>query len=52
MVVGKTSQTFTFEWVSDYVTLEGDFVAGGPFVADPISVQGGDHLDLVIMNQG
>ena len=52
MVVGKTSQTFTFEWVSDYVTFEGDFVAGEPFTADPISVQGGDHLDLVIMNQG
>lgn len=52
MVVGKTSETFTFEWVSDYVTFEGDFIAGEPFVADPINVQGGDHLDLVIMNQG
>jgi hypothetical protein len=52
MVVGKTSQTFTFEWVSDVVTIEGDFVAGNTFSADPINVQGGDHLDLVILNQG
>jgi hypothetical protein len=52
MVVGKTSQTFTFEWVSDWVTFEGDFIAGNTFIADPINVQGGDHLDLVIMNQG
>ncbi len=53
MVTGKTSQTFTIEWVSDYVTIEGDFVAGTePWSAEPIQVQGGDHLDLVIMNQG
>lgn len=53
MVTGKTSQTFTIEWVSDYVTIEGDFVAGTqPWSADPIQVQGGDHLDLVIMNEG
>ena len=52
MVVGKTSQTFTFEWVTDWVTIEGDFVAGNTFSADPINVQGGDHLDLVILNQG
>jgi hypothetical protein len=51
-VVGKTSQTFTFEWVTDWVTIEGDFVAGNTFSADPINVQGGDHLDLVILDQG
>ena len=53
MVTGKTSQTFTIEWVSDYVTIEGDFIAGTePWSAEPIQVQGGDHLDLVIMDQG
>lgn len=52
LATGKTTSTFTIDWVADNATIEGDFVAGGTWSADPISVQGGDHLDLVIMNEG
>ena len=49
-VTGMTSQTFTFEWVSDEVRLEVDFVAADGYTVDPIDVDPGDHLDLVILN--
>ena len=52
MVTGKTSATFTFDWVSHRMHIEADFVAGEGFVSDEIEVWEGDHLDLVIMNQG
>ena len=52
MVTGKTSQTFTFQWQASVVRIQADFIAGGSFSADPIDVNQGDHLDLVIMNQG
>ena len=52
MVTGKTSATFTFDWVSHILSIEADFVAGEGFVSDPIEVWEGDHVDLVIMNQG
>jgi hypothetical protein len=52
MVTGKTSATFTFDWVSHRLHVEADFVAGEGFVSDEIEVWEGDHLDLVIMNQG
>jgi hypothetical protein len=52
MVTGKTSATFTFDWVSHKIHIEADFVAGEGFTSDPIEVWEGDHLDLVIMNQG
>ena len=50
VVTGMTSQTFTFEWVSEEVRFEVDFVAAGDYTVEPIDVQAGDHLDLVIMN--
>ena len=52
MVTGKTSATFTFDWVSHRIHIEADFIAGEGFVSDEIEVWEGDHLDLVIMNQG
>ena len=52
MVTGKTSATFTFDWVSHRMHIEADFVAGEGFTSDEIEVWQGDHLDLVIMNQG
>ena len=52
LAVGKTSQTFNLEWRSDVVQFEADFIAGRRFNFDPISVYEGDHLELIIMNQG
>jgi hypothetical protein len=52
MVTGKTSATFTFDWVSHVMYIEADFIAGEGFTSDAIEVWEGDHLDLVIMNQG
>ena len=50
--VGKTTQTFDLEWKSDIVQFEADFMAGRKFTFGSISVYEGDHLQLVIMNQG
>jgi hypothetical protein len=50
MVTGMTTQTFTFDWVSDVVRLEVDFVAADGYMVDAIEVDEGDHLDLVILN--
>ena len=52
LATGKTSTTFTFDWVSHRVWFEADFIAGESFTVDAIDVWEGDHLDLVIMNQG
>ena len=52
MVTGKTSATFTFDWVSHRMHIQADFVAGDGFTSDEIEVWEGDHLDLVIMSQG
>ena len=52
LAVGKTSQTFTMEWQSESVQFVADFIAGGTFPFDIIQVFEGDHLDLIIMNQG
>jgi len=50
--VGKTTQTFDLEWKSEIVQFEADFIAGRTFTFDPINVWEGDHLELIIMNQG
>ena len=52
MAIGKTSQTFTIAWESWVVQFDADFIAGGTLPFEPIDVNEGDHLDLVIMNQG
>ena len=52
VVTGMTSQTFTFEWVSEVVRFEVDFVAADDYMVEPIDVTAGDHLDLVILNKG
>ena len=52
LVTGKTSETFKIQWKSNVVRIEADFIAGGSFAADPIDVNEGDHLELVIRNQG
>jgi hypothetical protein len=52
VVTGGTSQTFTFEWVSEVVRFEVDFVAADDYTVEPIDVAVGDHLDLVILNKG
>jgi hypothetical protein len=50
MVTGMTTQTFTFDWVSDEVRLEVDFIAAEDYTVEPIEVDEGDHLDLTILN--
>ena len=52
LAIGKTSQTFTVEWRSEVVQFDAEFIAGGVVNFDPIEVYEGDHLDLVIMNEG
>jgi hypothetical protein len=52
LAVGKTSQTFIIEWKSEVVRFEADFIAGRSFSFDHIGVYGGDHLELIIMNEG
>ena len=52
LAVGKTSQTFIIEWRGEVVQFDADFIAGRRFPFDPISVYEGDHLDLIIMNEG
>ena len=52
VVTGMTSQTFTFEWVSEVVRFEVDFVAADDYTVEEIDVVAGDHLDLVILNKG
>ncbi|MSR35280.1 MAG: hypothetical protein EXR95_01380 [Gemmatimonadetes bacterium] len=49
LATGTTSSTFTFDWVSDVIQLEVDFIAADGYTVDPIEVSPGDHLDLVIM---
>jgi hypothetical protein len=49
LATGTTSSTFTFDWVSDVITLEVDFIAAEGYAVDPIEVSPGDHLDLVIL---
>jgi hypothetical protein len=50
MVTGMTSQTFTMEWLADHVRFEVDFIAAEDYTVEPIDVDDGDHLDLVILN--
>jgi hypothetical protein len=52
LAVGKTSQTFNIEWRSDVVQFEADFIAGRSFTFERIDVYRGDHLELIIMNEG
>lgn len=52
LAVGKTSQTFIIAWRSEVVQFDADFIAGRTFAFEPISVYEGDHLDLIIMNEG
>jgi hypothetical protein len=52
LAVGKTSKTFIIEWRSEVVQFDADFIAGRTFAFEPISVYEGDHLDLIIMNEG
>ena len=49
VVTGKTSETFSFERVSDEVQFLVDFVAAEDYTVETIDVQRGDHLDLVIL---
>lgn len=49
LFTGKTEQTVTLEWRGDVVQFEVDFIAGSAFFIDPIDVQAGDHLDIVLM---
>ena len=53
LAIGKTSQTFTIEWQSEVVLqFDAHFIAGGTFSFGSMPVYEGDHLDLIIMNQG
>ena len=49
LFTGKTKQTVTLPWRGDVVQFEVDFIAGSAFFVDPIDVQAGDHLDIVLM---
>lgn len=52
MVTGKTTETFRMDWQSELVRFQADFIAGGTLNFEAIDVWGGDHLELVILNQG
>lgn len=52
LATGKKTTDFTIEWVSGSVVFEGEFVAGERLILGEIEVWEGDHLDLVVMNQG
>ena len=53
LAIGKTSQTFTIEWQSEGILrFDADFIAGETVRFGTMQVNEGDHLDLVIMNQG
>ena len=53
LAIGKTSQTFTIEWQSvRLLQFDADFIAGGTVPFGDMPVNEGDHLDLIIMNQG
>ena len=53
LATGKTSQTFTIEWQSEVLLqFDADFIAGGTFSFGSMAVFEGDHLNLIIMNQG
>jgi hypothetical protein len=49
LFTGKTSQTASFPWRSDVVQFYVDFIAGDQFMIEPIPVQPGDHLDIVLL---
>lgn len=48
LFTGKTKQTMSFPWRGDMVVFEVDFIAGDILTIEPIDVQAGDHLDLVL----
>lgn len=48
-VTGLTSQTFRMSWQGEVIQLEIDFLGGGGFMSERMSVTQGDHLDFVIM---
>ena len=52
LAIGKTSQTFTIEWQYGTLQFVADFIAGGTFSFGSMEVFEGDHLNLIIMNQG
>ena len=52
LATGKKSSTFTLDWVSHRIELEADFIAGETLRLGDIEVWEGDHLDVVILNQG
>lgn len=49
LATGTTSSTFSFEWLSEVIELEVDFIAADGYMVDAIEVSPGDHLDLVIL---
>lgn len=48
MVVGKTEETFTLRWRGEEIQLEVDFIAGGRYRTEVVSVYRGDHLEFHI----
>jgi hypothetical protein len=48
-VTGNGSETFELEWRGGgQLRIEADFLAGGGYMSDPISVSRGDHLELIL----
>lgn len=47
-VTGNTTRTFTLEFRTDAVRFEIDFLAGGDFVGNQITVSPGDHVQLTL----
>ena len=48
MVIGKTEETFSMRWRSEEIQLEVDFVGGGGYFTEIVSVYRGDHLEFRI----
>lgn len=51
-VNGNSSETFTLRHRSDVVRFEVDFLAGGGYMGNSISVSPGDHLRMVVRSGG
>ncbi len=48
-VVGKTTQTFTFNWRREDIRLEAAFIPDGGWRTHTVLVYPSDHLDLTIL---
>ncbi len=49
LVIGKTTETFTFNWRREDVQFDVRFIGDGGWRTEPIVIYPGEHLDLQIL---